>query len=134
MKHNIFLIALMALLSCNSNKQSTQDTTPSMGQNTKPGDIKDRFSVSFISIGAGTDGKAKDQFEQFIPAFEQKIKVKLAFEKIPWGREGEVDYCFDLTGLDTKKQTQFIAETKELLKGSTLVQYKENEPCQQKRN
>lgn len=117
---------MMALLSCNSNKQSTQDT--------KPADPNDRFSVSFISIGAGTDGNAKDQFEQFITAFEQKNKVKLEYEKIPWGREGEVDYCFDLTGLDTKKQAQFITETKELLKGSTLVQYKENEACQPKRN
>jgi len=134
MKHTFFLIALITLLGCNSNKQTTENTTPSMDQNTKPADPNDRFSVSFISIGAGTDGKSKDQFDQFIPVFEQKNKVKLKYEAIPWGREGEVDYCFDLTGLDTKKQTQFIAETKDLLKGSTLVQYKENEPCQQKRN
>lgn len=116
---------MMALLSCHSNKQSTENNTP-------PVDATSRFSVSFISIGAGTDGKAKDQFEQFMTAFEQKNNVKLKYEKINWGREGEVDYCFDLTGLDAKKRTQFVAETKELLQSSTLVQYKENEPCLQK--
>lgn len=122
MKYVIFLIAAITLSNCHGNKHGT----------THPADPNDRFSVSFISIGAGTDGSAKEKFDQFITEYKQENKVELKYETINWGREGEVDYCFDLTSLDKKKQELFIAETKEILKTSTLVRYKENEPCQQK--
>ena len=57
--------------------------------------------------------------------------MQLSYETTNWGREGEVDYCFKLTELDKKKQKLFIIETKEILKTSSLVRYKENITCRQ---
>lgn len=67
-----------------------------------------RLSVSFISIGAGIDRKAKPQYSKYIIEFAQKNKIKLNCEIVNWGREGEVDYCFELTELDEKQQELFL--------------------------
>ena len=73
----------------------------------------------------------RKQFDQYLADYEQKNKVKLEYEITPWGREGEADYCFQLTALDNKKQDQFIMQTKEVLKKSSLVRYSENVTCRQ---
>lgn len=125
---------MVTLFACNSTKNVTdKKTTTSKTQNTITTDTNYRFSVSFISIGAGIDKKAKQKYDQYITEYEQKNKVQLNYETTNWGREGEVDYCFKLTELDKKKQELFIIETKEILKTSSLVRYKENMICRQKK-
>lgn len=134
MKNFIFLIAVTTLFACNSNKKVTdKKITTSATQSKITTDTNYRFSVSFISIGAGTDKKAKQQYDQYIAEYEQKNKVKLNYETTNWGREGEVDYCFKLEELDKKMQELFVAETKEILKSSSLVRYQENMTCHQKK-
>lgn len=131
MKTLIFLITIITLFSCNSNRKVTDEDLTQ--KNTIAADSNYRFSVSFISIGAGTDKKAKQQYDKYIIEYEKKNKVNVNYEVISWGREGEIDYCFKLTELDKKKQELFITETKEILKGSSLVRYKENAPCRQRK-
>ena len=81
MKNLIFLIAIITLFACNSTKKVTdKKTTTSTTQNTITTDTNYRFSVSFISIGAGTDKKAKQQYDHYITEYEQKNKVKLNYE------------------------------------------------------
>ena len=91
-----------------------------------------RFSVSFISIGSGIDIKAKQQYDQFIKQFGIKNNIELSYEKVLWGKEGECDYCFKLLELDRNQQETFIFETKETLKSSNLIRYKENSNCGKK--
>lgn len=81
--------------------------------------------VSFISIGAGTDGESIVKFNDFITNYKPALKV----EKSPWGREGEVDFCFELTELKVKQQQQFIKEVKNLFAGKDLVRVAENVKC-----
>jgi hypothetical protein len=134
MKNLISLFAIITLFACNSTKKVTdQNATTSTTQNTIATDTNYRFSVSFISIGAGTDKKAKQQFDSYITEYQQINKIKLSYEITNWGREGEIDYCLKLTELDKKKQELFVTETKEILKNSSLVRYKENAPCRQKK-
>jgi len=115
------------MLACNSTKKATaKNLTPSTSNNINAIDTLYRFSVSFISIGAGTDKKARQDYDQYLTQYEQKNKIKLSYKITPWGREGEKDYCFKLNELNKKQQEVFIAETKEVLKNSTLVRYKEN--------
>ncbi|MEX2364687.1 MAG: hypothetical protein WD597_13735 [Balneolaceae bacterium] len=135
MKTLIYLLAIVALaVSCNSTKNATdKNTTVSTAQNTNMPDTIYRLSVSFISIGAGTDKKAKQQYDQYIIQYEQKNKIKLNYEIVNWGREGEIDYCFKLSELNKNQQDQFVTETKEILKSSSLVRFKENTTCRQKR-
>lgn len=129
MKNLIYFSAVISILACNSTKKATaKNLTPSTSNNINAIDTLYRLSVSFISIGAGTDKKARQDYDQYLIQFEQKNKIKLSYEITPWGREGEKDYCFKLNELNKKQQEVFIAETKEVLKNSTLVRYKENQP------
>lgn len=134
MTNLISLFAIITLFACNSTKKVTdKNATTSTNQNTITTDTNYRFSVSFISIGAGTDKKAKKQYDIYITEYEQKNKIKLSYEIANWGREGEINYCFKLTELDKKKQELFVTETKEILKNSSLVRYKENATCRPKK-
>lgn len=125
----ISLLIIVVLSACSSSKKATAEPTATTETATK----NYRFSVSFISIGSGTDEKAKQQFDQFVTDFGTKNKVKVSYETAHWGREGEYDCCFKLSELDKKQQETFITETKEALKSSTLVRYKENSTCGQKK-
>ncbi len=95
---NNFLIAisLTVLMSCHSTKKTTENNTTNSTQ-TNEGIY--RFNVSFISIGSGTDGKARQQFLDFIKEYETKNSVKIVYEIANWGREGETDYCLKLSEL-----------------------------------
>ncbi len=110
-------------------------TTSDNGKKINPDPIvtATRLTVSFISIGEGTDYKAKEKFEKFVTDFETRNKVKLVSEKVGWGREGEVDYCYDLATLKPLQRAAFVQETKALVKGNKLVQLKENTPCRKPR-
>ncbi len=111
-------------------------TTSDNGKKVNPDPIvtATRLTVSFISIGAGTDYKAKEKFEKFVAGFETRNKVKLVAEKVGWGREGEVDYCYDLATLKPLQRAAFVQETKALVNGNDLVQVRENKPCRKPRN
>ncbi len=92
-----------------------------------------RFSVSFISVGSGTDARAEQKFKAFVQQFNEKNKVNITPEIVNWGREGETDYCLKLADLNKRLQDKFIEDTKELLKSSRLIRYEENSICKTKR-
>ena len=98
----------------------TQTTTPPPGA-----EDNYRFIVSFYSSGEGSDYKTKEEFDKFLNSYSKKI----AFEGVPWGREGEFDYCFKLNELSSSEQTDFIKKSKELLEKSKLVSVDENQKC-----
>ncbi len=88
-----------------------------------------RMIVSFFSRGEGTDLKAGSDMQNLIHEYEQRTGITLKPTPVPWGREGEVDFCFMLAELDEKAQADFVAEMRERVGGSTLVQITENETC-----
>lgn len=88
--------------------------------------------IGFISIGAGTNTVARRQLENFITEFEKTNSVIIKFNKITYGREGETDYCFDLSALKPDLKKMFISKSKELLNKSENVNYQENKSCRNK--
>ncbi len=131
----LFSLLLFTLIACKHPKKAAVNK-PAEQQTSQAVVLPDsiyRFTVSFISIGAGTDHKAKEKFNQFILQFNEKNKVTILVETANWGREGETDYCLKLSELNKQQQDQFIVETKEVLKSSTLVRYTENSMCRHKR-
>jgi hypothetical protein len=48
-------------------------------------------------------------------------------EAVPWGREGEVDFCFRLSELSSEDQASFINEMKKAMEGRKLIQFAENQ-------
>jgi hypothetical protein len=87
-----------------------------------------RLVVSFISIGAGTDYKAKEEYDKLISDHPKKPK----YDETHWGREGEVDYCFTLSEMEPRDQDDFVKRTKDLLGTNKLVIITENQPCSHK--
>lgn len=123
MKYLIYLILPLTLFACSANKQTNSTATPAIATSN---DSTCRFVVSFISIGAGIDNKAREEFDKFVLEYSAKNKVHIVYVPERWGREGEIDYCFKLKELDSSKQQAFIREAKGLFKESSLVRYKEN--------
>ena len=122
----LYILLIVALTGCLTSKKTSNELKfKTIESNTS----SYRFSVSFISIGSGTDIKAKQQLDQFIKQFGIKNNVELNYETGHWGKEGECDYCFKLSELDKNQQETFIYEAKDALKGSNLVRFKENSNC-----
>lgn len=121
-KLNIVAVLSFALLvtSCTSLKNKKEAKTDEVAI-----EGASRFIVSFYSPGNGIDRNAKTKFASFLKIFEPT----LAYTTTKWGREGEVDYCFDLKELGAKQQDAFIASTKELLAASKKVRLSEHELC-----
>jgi ABC-type glycerol-3-phosphate transport system substrate-binding protein len=84
------------------------------------------LAVSFISFGAGTDPEARQILESCIDRFEAKNKLRLHGVIIPWGREGEADFCMDLSELNPSLKVQIIEDLKIAFKGKELVQIQES--------
>ena len=99
----------------------------------EPQSTKYRLIISFISIGEGPDFNAKSGMDRIVAAWEQKKGAVLKQEQYPWGREGEVDYCFQLLELTSNEQQLFIQEITSSIGTSKLVQISENQPCMHKR-
>ena len=130
MKNTLIALSFISCIACHSAKKATETNKLSAtNQNETQNDTLKTFTVSFISIGAGTDGRARETFNQFIKEFEQKHSLKLPFEIISWGREGEMDYCFNLKGIRKGIKEEFVNESKNSLKNSKLIRYQENEEC-----
>lgn len=123
MKNLIYLILPLILFACSANKKTSNTLTSPTATGA---DSTCRFVVSFISIGAGIDNKAREEFDKFVLEYSAKNKEHIVYIPERWGREGEIDYCFKLNDLNASKQEEFIREAKGLLKESSLVRYKEN--------
>ncbi len=88
-----------------------------------------RLNVAFNSPGSGINGKALKQLEAYIESFETDNNLKITVYRIPWGREGEVDFCFKLSTIDAKKADDFVAGVKNLIGKADRVTMKENCNC-----
>jgi hypothetical protein len=133
MRHILIFIAITSFFACSSSKKSTENSNSEFEANSETtADSIYSLRVSFISIGSGTDRKARKEYEQFIIQFEQSNKVTVLLEKANWGKEGEIDFCIKLTGLSNDLQKQFIQGTKDNLKDSKLVRIYENTSCKYK--
>ncbi len=83
---------------------------------------KCRLELSFISKGGGIDIDRQDKIKEFISSHPKKP----AFEERHWGREGEVNYCFQLKELSADEQKSFISEIKKLISSTDMVLVSEN--------
>lgn len=70
----------------------------------------DRLVVSFISKGAGIDYAAQANLDKWL---SKHADVKCS--KVSWGREGEVDYVFDLKTRDAAAQKDVVKEVRTLI-------------------
>ncbi len=124
------------------NNQSTQGTTTGSAGTIQQNDpmnqpkqeaVKYRLILSFISIGEGTDPQAREIMDRVLAAWETKTGKKIAVENYPWGREGEVDFCFHLNELSPQDQAALAREMRVAFKDHQLVQISEFQASPHKR-
>lgn len=115
MKRIVYLLGLVAIIayfnSATAQTTSTNDSTICS------------FKVAFVSIGSGVDYKAKKELDKWIIKFNTAYKLKIKPVITYAGKEGETDYCFNLTKLKKKQAQLFVKQTKEQLKQSKLVRF-----------
>lgn len=130
MKRLFFLASLVSLacMSCKSKKEAVKNTeTPPVNINSTQESPKIyRLIVSFKSKGAGTETDKRTEFLKFV----DNHPLKPAYKTVLWGREGETDYCFDLTELSSKKDlVAFTDQVKKITTGTDLIEVSENAEC-----
>ena len=133
MKKIFFLASLISLacISCKSKKEAVKTTENTANTATSSVDtpVTYRLIVSFISKGAGTDSQKRTAFLAYVDGHA----LKPTYKTVTWGREGETDYCFNLSELKSKKDlVTFIDEIKKIAAGSDMMKVSENAECMHK--
>lgn len=142
MKYFVLMICVVVAIACKSKPRkeiaaigTAADTTKIMSDSlvkemeSIPPTDSIRLNVSFNSPGYGINGKALKQLEAYIEHFESDNNLKITVYKIPWGREGEVDFCFQLSTIEGKKAEEFVTGVKKLLSTADRVNINENTTC-----
>lgn len=83
--------------------------------------------VSFVSRGTGIDAKARNEFFEYITYFNAKHHCELMYDKKPWGREGEIDFCF--YGNNEILMPELFKDLKEKFVGHNTVFVNKNAAC-----
>ncbi len=141
MKKVIMVLMVMSVFACKT-KEKTQEVAPapvlqSANQQKEqretietPAKDEKVYSVliAFFSIGAGIDFDRKAEMDGYL---EQLVSEKVDFsvEKVAWGREGEVDYCVDLSKLKAAEQKRIIEKIQVIAKKSSWIDVKLNQEC-----
>ena len=134
MKQLFILASLVSLacISCKSKKEATKTAENTATASISPAaeaPVVYRLLVSFISKGAGPDSEKRTAFLAYVDGHPSKI----AYKTIAWGREGETDYCFNLSELSGKKDmVAFIESVKKIAASSDRIFVSENAECQHK--
>ena len=133
MKKIFFLAAIVSLacISCKAKKEAmkSDENTPASVSNTPDAPITYRLIVSFISKGEGTDSEKRTAFLKYVESHPKKH----AYKTVIWGREGEADYCFNLSEFASKKESMiFIEDIKKIAGGTDMVIISENAECPHK--
>ncbi|MGD0710852.1 MAG: hypothetical protein ABR968_06680 [Bacteroidales bacterium] len=122
----LLLSVVMFTFACKHTK-STEKTTGPAAPTTY------RAIVSFGSSGSGIDSKTVASLESYIINFGKAEGKTISYDKVPYGKEGEIDYCFPLTELSKGKQGDFVNGLNNVIKSAKLVTVKENAVCAHKK-
>ena len=130
MKKIFFLASLVSLacISCKSKKEAAKSSENTANAVTASSDapVTYKLIVSFISKGAGTNSEKRTAFLAYVDGH----KLKPAYKTVTWGREGETDYCFNLSELVSKKDyISFVEEVRKIASGSDMMNVSENSEC-----
>ena len=88
-----------------------------------------RLVVFFYSIGSGAETQLIKGFEDSVSVWSSRFGKKVSYQKTPWGREGETDFCMELSELGPDQQVQFVGWTRDYLKKGQWVRIFENHAC-----
>lgn len=91
-----------------------------------PTDTLCRLMVSFVSKGEGINHAAMGDFDRWLA---QDVRGGYTFTKKSWGREGEINYCFNLGAMNGTNQSAFATDVRKFLDGKENVIVSEYVEC-----
>jgi hypothetical protein len=118
-KIRLIIPVLCLIIACKANENTekkSMETSKEINNQNQSNQKTYDIVVSFISMGEGIDEKTRVNVEQ-----------------VPWGREGEIDYCFTLDNLTDSQKKELKKLIKQIVKDNQLINYQENVPCVHKR-
>ncbi|MEN9339871.1 MAG: hypothetical protein RIQ62_1183 [Bacteroidota bacterium] len=122
----ICLAAALQTSACWHKKKKKINTTSQHTQ-ISAGDTVKNLVVSFISTGSGIDYQSLPGFEKSVSDFNARQHCQLMYRKKNWGREGEVDYCFE--GSDVTYLSRYYTEVRQKYAANRRIQLKVNGKC-----
>lgn len=87
-----------------------------------------RLVVSFISKGEGIDLDAKGKFDKWLA----KDNGGFTYTTVNWGREGEMNYCFNMASKTAQEQANFVHDVQIFLKDNDRILVREWGVCDPK--
>lgn len=111
----------------------SQKVEESPKESSPKGEKPSTLLISFYSIGGGIDVKNAQSFDNFISEYKTQSGKSVAYERVPWGREGELDYCVSFTDYKPEETEQFIEASKAKIQDCKMVHFKINGGCKRKR-
>jgi len=132
---------LLTFAACKQSKETASTNTGTEAIETieaisqKPDSVPatSRLVLTFFSPASGVDIKSVNRFEEFIGEYAGEKGINIDYEKTHWGREGETDFCLELTELDPKQQADFVSKTRILMESAEHLNIYENAPCKHRR-
>lgn len=123
----IGIIAVLSISSCKSNKDANKSSEPINTEAAKSGSGNADLILSFFSPGNGID---REKFNE-VKSFLETEHPSVTYQSVSWGKEGERDLCFDLSGMSADDKQALTNKLKEMVSSSNRVRVKENEPCRE---
>ena len=121
------LIIFAAILSCSCMSLKNTATAQNLTKTTDSDDTAAGFTVSFISIGGGIDGKAFRELNDLFVTFQKDNICKIEKSVRAWGREGEKDVCFKI--VDKKCLSKWKKAVQKKYTGNRRVFIKDEMTC-----
>lgn len=135
---NIFLIAIflssvILFAACKTKKtEDVKTEIPAITQVNKNPDSVKILNIRFFSIGSGIDYKSLNRFDIMLSNM-QREDPNIVYNKYPWGREGEVDCCVELSRLPLEQKRVIEDSIRMVLSTSTNTRLSINKPCRTSR-
>ena len=85
--------------------------------------------VTFSSYNGNINIRAVASYDAYITSIEERFPGKITKTKSAWGKNGEFDYCVQLTGLDQNTQTEILQNLKTRSEGKELVELQFDAEC-----
>lgn len=135
-KIRLIIPVLCLIIACKANENTekkSMETSKEINNQNQSNQKTYDIVVSFISMGEGIDEKTRDELVKSFKLKIDEFKTRVNVEQVPWGREGEIDYCFTLDNLTDSQKKELKKLIKQIVKDNQLINYQENVPCVHKR-
>ncbi|MFN4124059.1 MAG: hypothetical protein ACK4GL_12245 [Flavobacteriales bacterium] len=130
-----FLFVILIATSACKNKKNAANTMNTPEPNPTEVSLPNSYSIvfSFYSIGSGSDWDIIGEMDAFLDAYKQSGKSQPEVDRIPWGREGEVDFCIQTGQMKSTERESFRNSVMEIARRAKFVHINENAVCRYKR-